>query len=324
MVLQEGGVLFNARLLQPAGELPFDLPQKGSRLRLAGIVRVQDVTEASAIIASESFLILLRSAFDVAVVQKPPWLTPQRVAWLLPTVSIVFLACLGGVIFRSRLRLRAHHHERAAAEARLLAIMAERNRLAREIHDTLAQGYTAVSAQLEILKGKVARLPDAAKHLELARGFVRNSLAEARRSIWEMRSQALEEADLPAALSKLARQLTTGTAMTTGVQIKGTPRRLAVVVENNLLRIGQEAITNAVKYARPTTITVLLNYQSTSLELCVRDDGCGFDDSKITVSQEGGFGLVDMKERAQQIGGSLFVKSELGSGTEIRVEVPSG
>jgi signal transduction histidine kinase len=139
-----------------------------------------------------------------------------------------------------------------------------------------------------------------------------------------MRSQALEEADLPAALSNLARQLTTGTAMTTGVQIKGTPRRLAVVVENNLLRIGQEAITNAVKYARPANITVLLNYQPTSLELCVRDDGCGFDDSKITVCREGGFGLVDMKERAQQIGGSLFVKSELGSGTEIRVEVPSG
>lgn len=322
LIMREGGALFNAQIFQGKRAAHFDPPPAGSLLRVSGICLVEDITESRSTVRPESFRILLRSPADVVVVEGPPWLTPEHVAWLLPTIVLSFLAILGGVIVRARLKLGTHRLERAGAEERFLAIMAERNRMAREIHDTLAQGYTAISAQLELLKDKVPDSPQWTKHLELARVFVRDGLAEARRSIWEMRSQALEQAGLSAALANVANHLTAGSAMRASVRTIGTPRDLPVTVENNLLRIGQEAITNAIKYAQPKRIAVELNYQVSSLRLTVRDNGCGFDSSKIVASKHGGLGLLGMRERAEQLGGRFWANSEPGEGTEIVVEVP--
>lgn len=322
LILQEDGLVFNAQLTYAEAGSRLTPPREGSRLRLTGICLVQEVIEKRSIVKPDSFRVLLRSPLDLAVLQKPSWWTLRRMVWLLPGITVLFLAALGTVMARSKFKLRAQSRERAEAEGRFLAIMAERNRMAREIHDTLAQGFTAISAQLEILKDKVSASPQATKHLELARRFVRSSLAEARRSIWEMRSQALEEADLPTALANVADQLTAGTTVRSHVCTEGAPRRLPVVVENNLLRIGQEAITNAVKHAQPKEISIELNYEAKAMRLRVRDDGCGFDSSKVPASKDRGFGLVGMKERVQQLSGQLTVKSELGQGTEIVVEVP--
>lgn len=322
-IFQEDGVVFNALLGQTNGRSPFTPARDGSRLRLTGICLVQDVTEKSSTVRPDTFRVLLRSPVDIVVLQKPTWWNQRNLLWLLGGVTILFFAALSIVITRSKLKLRAQSRERAEAEGRFSAIMAERNRMAREIHDTLAQGYTAISAQLEILKDKVTASPQATKHLELARSFVRSGLAEARRSIWEMRSQALEDSDLPTALANVADQLTTGTTVRSHVCTEGAPRRLPVILENNLLRIGQEAITNAVKHARPKEIVIDLNYGTKAVRLRVRDDGCGFDFTKVVASKDGGFGLVGMKERVQQLSGQLTVKSEPGQGTEIVLEVPA-
>jgi signal transduction histidine kinase len=320
-IMQDNGVAFDAQLSQAAAHFQDSRRLDGSRLRLTGVCQVEDIIEDESTVRPETFRILVRSPADIAVLQKPPWWNPKRMAWLLSGVTVLFLAALGGVIARSKLKLREQSRERMETEGRFSTIMAERNRMAREIHDTLAQGYTAISAQLEILKDKVAG-PQATKPLELARGMVRSSLAEARRSIWEMRSQALEDAELHQALANVAEQLTAGTTVRVSVSIEGVPRRLPIIVENNLLRIGQEAITNALKYAHPKEICIALEYEAKAARLCVRDDGCGFDPSGVVASKSGGFGLVGMKERVQQMSGQFVVRSQPGQGTEVLVEVP--
>ncbi|HLM55671.1 MAG TPA: two-component regulator propeller domain-containing protein, partial [Pyrinomonadaceae bacterium] len=138
--------------------------------------------------------------------------------------------------------------------ARFDAVLAERNRIAREIHDNLAQEILGISVQLEIVARLWNNSGEAARaHLDRARGLVRSSIAEARRYVWDLRSQSLEERDLPAALAEMTRRLTADSDVQTQFQVSGTFRPLPQAVENNLLRIGQEAVNNAVRHARART-----------------------------------------------------------------------
>ncbi|MGZ8900028.1 MAG: sensor histidine kinase, partial [Limisphaerales bacterium] len=321
LVLQKDGVLFHAQM-KKGDKAQNGEWLNGSELQLSGICLVQDVVERRSTVKPESFSLLLRSAEDLRVLKHPPWLTERRRWWALTGITGLFVGALGIVTARSRSAVRAQDRERAEAEARWIAIMAERNRMAREIHDTLAQGFTAVSVQLEAIRDKVEDSPDARKHLELARTFVRSSLAEARRSIWDMRSQALEDADLAKALANIANQLTGATRIKVDLVVKGEARRLPVTVENNLLRIGQEAITNAVKHVHPQRILIELTFGASAVVLRVRDDGIGFHADSPKDREQEGFGLVGMRERVQPLGARLEIKSKPGRGTEIVVETP--
>ncbi len=231
-----------------------------------------------------------------------------------------YAACLLGVTFLIwqlyRLRVRQ-------VESRFGAVLAERNRIAREIHDNLAQEMLGISVQLELVTRLMAVSAEAAKtHLDRARVLVRNCVAEARRYVWDLRSQALERDDLPTALNKAARRLTAETTVQAQVQVSGTFRPLNSSIEDNLLRIGQEAINNAVNHAQAERILINLRFDAKSMQLSVRDDGHGFNVQ--TQKTDGRFGLVGMRERAEQIGGKLSIRSENGSGTEVIVDVPIG
>jgi len=231
-----------------------------------------------------------------------------------------YAACLLGVTFLIwqlyRLRVRQ-------VESRFGAVLAERNRIAREIHDNLAQEMLGISVQLELVTRLMAVSAEAAKtHLDRARVLVRNCVAEARRYVWDLRSQALERDDLPTALNKAARRLTAETTVQAQVQVSGTFRPLNSSIEDNLLRIGQEAINNAVNHAQAERILINLRFDAKSVQLSVRDDGHGFNAQ--TQKTDGRFGLVGMRERAEQIGGKLSIRSENGSGTEVIVDVPIG
>jgi len=156
--------------------------------------------------------------------------------------------------------------------------------------------------------------------LDRARRQVRHGIAEARRYVWELRSPTLENNDLPAALAETARRLTHDTAVQAQVEVNGTFRPLDQSVEGNLLRIGQEAINNAVKHAHAQRILVNLVFDARRVQLIVRDDGRGFN--YHLNGRDGHFGLVGMKERAEQIGGTLSVRSSDGAGTEVIADVP--
>jgi signal transduction histidine kinase len=227
------------------------------------------------------------------------------------------------VMLVARRRLLKQAAQRRMAEAEFAAILAERNRLAREIHDTLAQGLGAISLHLGLVKNQLGTsAPEGIrKHLDLAYEVARASLADARSAIFNMRSQVLEQGDLPSALRGVLRQMTDGTSVAANFETSGHPRRLPPVTENAILRIGQEAITNAERHGQASRIDVRLDFGDKQVRLTVRDNGCGFDADHPPPSA-GGFGLVGMRERAAQLRGELTIRSRPGAGAEIIFAAP--
>jgi signal transduction histidine kinase len=226
------------------------------------------------------------------------------------------------VLWLARQRLHEQAQRRALAEAEFAAILSERNRVAREIHDTLAQGLVATSVQLRLARKSATGDPELlTQRLDLAQQLVRENLEEARKSIWNMRSQVLETGDLGSALHGILEQMADGTDIRTGFHVTGHPRRLAPVLENNLLRIGQEAISNAVRHAHARCISVDLDFAEREFRITVKDDGRGLDPTKPP-SGDGGFGVVGMRERAHHIQGQLEVRTAPGKGTEISLRIP--
>jgi ligand-binding sensor domain-containing protein/signal transduction histidine kinase len=227
-------------------------------------------------------------------------------------LCVLLLALTAWQLYRLRVR-------RIALQFR--AVLAERNRIAREIHDNLAQDILGISVQLELVARLMPVAAETAKgHLDRARMLVRNSMTEARRYVWDLRSQELHKKDLPAALRDTTKRLTAESKIETVVEVAGPLRALPVDVETNLLRIGQEAINNAVKHARANRIVVGLNFETRKVQLSIRDDGCGFDPREQIA--DGHFGLLGMRERAEQIGGVLSIDSTPERGTQIAVDVP--
>jgi signal transduction histidine kinase len=205
--------------------------------------------------------------------------------------------------------------------ARYSAVLAERNRISRDIHDTLSQNLAGIALQLDAVH---MQLPDVESNLRArldeACNLTRYSLAEARRAIADLRSDDLECPQLTAALPEIAQRV--AVALQTSVQVIGDPRKLNPAVERNLQRIFQEALTNAVKHAHARTVDVELKYGSDNVALRVRDDGDGFDLQSLNTPASGHYGLIGMRERAERIGGHLTVNSRPGEGTELLVEVP--
>ena len=203
------------------------------------------------------------------------------------------------------------------------SILEERNRMAREIHDTLAQSFTGILLQVGAATQVLADdLPDTQEQLEMLEmidELARTGLAEARRSVAALRPQLLEDGNLQTALHRLVSQMRTTIDTALIYESKGTAYPLPAEVENHLLRMGQEALTNAVKYADANEIRVELVYEAAQCLLRVQDDGRGFSAGNVPLV--GGFGLLGMSERAAQMGAQLTIQSEPGQGTEIVVIV---
>lgn len=214
-----------------------------------------------------------------------------------------------------------YHWRVRQVELRFSAVMAERNRIAREIHDTLAQGLVAVSVQLQIVSRLLGSSTEAAKHhLGQAQELVRGGLEDARNAIWELRSQNAENRDLAAQLAKMADRVTAGTEIRTEVRVNGAYRPLSERVEDELMRIAQEAVTNAVRHADAKRVEIQLRFSARSVMLMVQDNGRGFSGEPLT-ARDGHFGIAGMKERAEQIGGTLTWSSHEGEGTLVSVEL---
>jgi signal transduction histidine kinase len=214
------------------------------------------------------------------------------------------------------------HQAMVAIQTRQAAILEERNRMARDVHDTLAQGFAGVIIQLDIAVDAMRdEEPEAAaKHIRRARELARESLAEARRSVHALRPQALEQADFADALRAIITNTTAGTSLQSDFQLRGEPHKLQSSVEENLLHIGQEALTNALKHACATTFQARLSFDSDAVHLEFRDNGKGFISD---IANGDGIGLIGMKERAAQIGATLAITSEPGVGTTITAVLPS-
>ncbi|WP_404790677.1 AAA family ATPase [Altericista sp. CCNU0014] len=232
-------------------------------------------------------------------------------ATLIPNVD-------GNAQVRGFYNLSVDISDRKRAEA--ASILEERNRMAREIHDTLAQAFTGILVHM----GTVSRLaitnPDAIQtHISTVRDLARSGLTEARRSVAALRPQALEDGSLWTALERFVAVLQSSTETSLICEIIGTPYVLPAETENNLLRIAQEAFTNAIRHANATEIRIELVYELTQCCLQIRDNGQGFEVNPTILKR--GFGLLGMTERAERIGAQLSIESRLGQGTEAIVSV---
>jgi PAS domain S-box-containing protein len=209
---------------------------------------------------------------------------------------------------------------RLSQQSRQAAVIAERNRLAREIHDTLAQGLTGVIVQLEAAEDAQAQNLTKAvtTHIERAGELARESLQEARRSVHALRPLVLAGNNLCAAIKELIGKMTAGTNLRAEFTVQGEAHPLPRKWEENLLRASQEVLTNTLRHARASQFNVHLVFDPQTIRMELRDDGCGFDPAK----RYDGFGLLGIRERVEMMGGELTVQSAAEKGTAIFVVVP--
>lgn len=274
-----------------------------SRIRLRGI----SVIDARFNRTFDPFVILVRSAEDVDVVAGPPWWRPSTLIFAtIVTLVLIFVL--------NHLYLQARHW-------RLRAVTEERERLAHEIHDTLAQSFAGIGFQLQAIRNgipKNALLLE--RQVDQAILMARTSHEEARRSIASMRPESSSNTGLLPALRDCAERMVRNGGVKVEVYGEDGGRVASSRVKDTLFRIGQEAIANAIRHANPTTIRIRIQHQRATLCLSIEDDGAGFRAD----GDHAGFGLLGMRRRAESISATLTIKSTPGSGTRVEVRTTVG
>lgn len=251
--------------------------------------------------------VLLRSQGDIEYIKPPTWWTLRHLVYISVGLFSLLIAFLVQFIFA---RIRAW---------RIEIVQKDKERLSNEIHDTLAQSFAGIGFQLQaIRKGIPASLPDLQHQMEHARDLVRYSHKEALRSIAQLESDTLLISDPVTMLVETAQKLGAGEAVKIHSLVSGEARTMPARTSDALIRIGQEAITNALRHADPKSIQIGMNYRPNSVELIIRDDGVGFTSNGDLL----GFGLRGMRNRAAAISATLEVRSEPTRGTSVTVRAP--
>ena len=305
LVLRSGDTVFDARVDATQDGAAIDDIRAGSTLTITGVYSYLSGPPPS-------FRLFLRTPADVRVLAAAPWWTLRHTAVMVTILA--FAAGVGAWRMRTVTARRRREYQ---------AVLNERLRVARELHDTVEQGLAGIALQLEAVDGSFETAPEAAREsLKVARQMLRYSLEETRRSVMDLRSQALERSDLAGALETLARQMTLNTPAQASVRVTGPVQRLDAAKEHHLLRIGLEALTNALKHGRATSIDIELCFTPDAASLIVTDNGQGLESAERAT---GGahFGLQGVRERVDKLGGSLDIDSSPGAGTRLSVMVPA-
>ncbi|HEY3862078.1 MAG TPA: sensor histidine kinase [Verrucomicrobiae bacterium] len=327
LMLQSENLTFTAETEAPAAPLPI-----GSMLEVSGVC----FTESGEDGKTRSFQILMPAGEDVRILARPSWLTTQRLLTGLGILLAVSIVAVGWTVMVSKKndQLEERVKERSAQlklqitarkelELQSKATLAERTRLAQELHDTLEQSLTGVALQLDTTTKLFEKEAGSARHhLELARNLISESQMEVHRSVWNLRCRALERFDLPAALLMSSQQITGGSSLRVEMKALGRVRPLPETVEENLLRIAQEALTNVIKHSGATLTEITLDYGPKTVVCQVKDNGKGFAVDDCAGPREGHFGLLGISERAKRLQGEISFSSAPNAGTTVRVKIP--
>jgi len=352
LILQSSGAVFAVeKETSEANTLLSGIPI-GSLIEARGICLLDGNGDGTI----KSFRLLLPTSHDVQVIEKPCWFTAQHLLISLVSVFAVLIVAVGWTIWVANknsvlkslvqeketaqrdlqqahdqleqrvvertAQLKVEMTARKESELQFRAVLTERTRLAQELHDTLEQTLTGIALQQDLVANQFGKNPDnASHHLKLARSLMRQSQADLHRSVWGLRSRAEEEFNLTNALITSVRQITEDTGVRVETETTGEPTPLSEVIEENLLRIGQEAVTNTVKHAAASAIKIELHFTPQQVVLQIHDDGKGFDPETCTGPKDGHFGLLGIKERTERMGGQVSITSAPFSGTTIRVEI---
>jgi len=272
------------------------------------------------------FHVLSRSSLDLVVLQKPSMWVLQRTLIVASSVSVAALVLVAWIhLLRRRVRQRteelASTMKKLQSEAGKSATLAERDRLAGEIHDSLEQGLNGIIFHLQCTATMDSCSEEVRDALNLACNMASFSRTEVQYAVWELQSPLLEDSDLLTAIRKISMQIAPA-SLCASVKVDGEVRRMPSTIEHHLLRIVQEALNNIVKHAKASRADVLLRYGSDHIELSVCDDGCGFTPSEVRIGGLGHFGLRSLRSRVTRINGVLTVQSSPGQGTSLIVNVP--
>ncbi len=331
----------------------------GSALEVSGLCLLQVKGTPNTVqgVNLEAVQLLLPDIASIRILKRPSWWTPQR---LLTGLGILLAMSAVGAIWslmilrknsalkssiaetiKAQDELQKAHYQlesrveertkelkfemgaRKEAEVRFDAIVAERTRIAQELHDTLLQGFTGIGLKLDALTNSLPPSLETTR-TQLQKLLERSDeyLVEARRAVWELRSPSLEkQGEFADALMKVSQRALHGTNIQLQLKSSGANSKLAPAIEDNLLRICEEAVTNAVKHARPAQVEVSLEFASDELRLRIRDDGRGFNPQGPDGAKAGHLGLLGIRERTKSLGGKLSLSSQPGQGTELVVTV---
>jgi len=237
---------------------------------------------------------------------------------------IIVLTAAFGAMAVALMQRRRHMLAQQALRSRYDATLAERARIAQEMHDTLLQGFTGITIQLRAIQRVLSGRPnDGAAALDSVLTSADSALREARNAIWDMRTVELEGRDVAKALERAARTATEGTSIKLVFTVQGSRRRLSESIETTALRIGREAVVNAVKHAHAAQVEIVLTFGASALELRVFDDGIGIQPDALAKNTDGKhLGLTGMRSRAEQAGGTLEIAARELGGTVIAAKLP--
>ncbi len=314
----EGGRFFEGLLPEQNKKHPS--LNAGDRVRLTGICELTTSHALPRIDWVDGFRVLLPESGGIAIVRRGPWWTQRGLFVALSIMSgVAAFGFFGTWLLRRQVKSQMLI---ISDKLRNEAVGEERERMARELHDTLEQQLSGVALQLDNLDDTITRNPaKASDSLSLARRMLRYTRVEARRSVWNLRSKILEQDGLPAALRAI-----TETSGSSGpimeVVINGDERLLAPGADLHLLRITQEAITNSIKHGGAAHIRIGLEYLPEITRLSITDDGSGFDPAAANTVADSHFGLLGMRERAGKIGAILTIVSSPAQGCRVTVALP--
>ncbi len=285
----------------------------GSVIEITGVCAT--ITDRNG--AFQSFHVLVPSLRDVRLIRAASPFTAGRllVALLILLAVLLCIAVWSLLLLQKNARLSGDVRERNA-------VLAERARLAGDLHDTLEQSLTGLAFQLKTASKLIPDAPDRAKdHLDVATEGILQTHSELRRSIWNLTPEALERFDLSEAVARTVRNIADSAGLDFSKNITGTVPGLDPVIEQNLLRIAQEAATNIVKHARASKIWLDIAFSPERVALKIADDGCGIPMGTAPRSPDGGFGITGMQERTGRIGGHFLIENRDPHGTIVHVDV---
>ncbi len=299
--LDEGSQSFRAILNPGRSDFLFSQLKLNSSLRLRGICVVDPAFTRNL----TPFVLLLRSNEDLQVLAGPPWWNTGHVIAMV--VAVLMLALIFNFFYHR------------IAHWRMQGVLDERQRLAHEMHDTLAQSFAGIGFQLQAIRNGLPETNTAVlEQLDLASNLVRHSHQEARRSIATLRPESLETEDLLSALKLCAQRMVEGGTVQVVAEKEGDQRPIPLRITDALFRIGQEAIANAVRHANPTLLTIRLKIGDNFARLQIGDNGIGYTPSNGLL----GFGIRGMRRRAQSISAGFQIRSTPGEGTRVEISAP--
>jgi two-component sensor histidine kinase len=296
--LSAGRQAFRAVVENSRGSVLAGKLKRGSLLRMRGVC----VVDPAGTHNLTPFVLLLPSADDVDVLAGPPWWNTRHI--VIIGFAVFLLAFIGLLIYST------------VEKWRLKAVAEERELLAHEMHDTLAQSFAGLGFQLQAIRNRMPEnMPKVQEQLDLACDLVRHSHEEARRQIMMLRAESPERAGLAPLLESCARHMLEGGDVVVESQQEGDCGAIPLRVNDTLFRIGQEALANAVRHARPTRIRILALCSDDSVTLTIEDDGRGYEQG----SEGRGFGVRGMRRRAATIGANMTIATSPGQGTRVIV-----